>query len=543
MSEAVPPPLDGQNAPGETLGIAPPPVPDDSPVPRIADFADWLSPMVVKELRQGLRTKVFVGAYIIVQVLMILFVFLVVMFSDMSADSAKSMSGVFMFLLGIFLLLIMPMRGLVAVSQEVNADTLELLYLSRLSAARIVAGKWLALVLQSLLLVSAVIPYVVLRYFSGGFDLLLELELIVAMLLASLFLTAVAVTLSTFGLILRVILVATILLGMLIFFAALMISLVASYWTGTSVFAGFETMEVHHIIFSLIAFIYVYPLALLFALEVGAWRVAAVAENHSVRLRLLSWLLFIPGPILLLAGVEPAVSLTFYVPGVVLLLVLSVTSMCETIHWIPSLPISWVKRGLLGRLAGRIMYPGWMGGILYSFISMGLIGLSIFTLPLSGLEQWAKAFATYISLIGTLFIPIALIRLFIKGMAQPPFSILIYGVIQVGFIMAFIFIAIAHQQFNSNEALLLLSVFPTSTFLVHIFQVNPFDNYLPIFALVNMFFTFPWLLVLIHRMWEPWKMTVEMEEAAEQLIAEQEAEEQEALNASDSGTSGGVING
>ena len=35
------------------------------------DCPDWLSPMLVKELRQGLKTKVFVTAFIVAQVVMV----------------------------------------------------------------------------------------------------------------------------------------------------------------------------------------------------------------------------------------------------------------------------------------------------------------------------------------------------------------------------------------------------------------------------------------------------------------------------------------
>ena len=38
------------------------------------DFSDWVSPILVKELRQGLKSRVFVATFIIVQVVMILLV-------------------------------------------------------------------------------------------------------------------------------------------------------------------------------------------------------------------------------------------------------------------------------------------------------------------------------------------------------------------------------------------------------------------------------------------------------------------------------------
>ena len=40
--------------------------------PGAPDFSDWLSPILVKELRQGLKSRVFVGSFIVMQVVMIM---------------------------------------------------------------------------------------------------------------------------------------------------------------------------------------------------------------------------------------------------------------------------------------------------------------------------------------------------------------------------------------------------------------------------------------------------------------------------------------
>ena len=68
-------------------------------------------------------------------------------------------------------LLIIPISALNAIGSEIRGNTLELIFLTRLTALRIVVGKWFALFAQSLLLVCAVLPYLVLRYFMGGVNL------------------------------------------------------------------------------------------------------------------------------------------------------------------------------------------------------------------------------------------------------------------------------------------------------------------------------------------------------------------------------------
>src|SRR6188474_3353491 len=131
------------------------------------DFADWLSPILVKELRQGLKSRAFVVTFIIVQVVMILLVGmqLLTLAGGGGRGAMDAFDGFFWAFVWLPLLVMMPARGLTAVSEEVKANTLDLVQLTRLSAFRIVFGKWVALVSQTFLLVAAILPYAVLRYF------------------------------------------------------------------------------------------------------------------------------------------------------------------------------------------------------------------------------------------------------------------------------------------------------------------------------------------------------------------------------------------
>ena len=133
--------------PVENAALPPPTIPLYAP-PR-ADFADWLSPMLVKELRQGVRTRVFVLLFILLQLLMLL---------DLVAEPARrrhragrlGRHGVFLdHGGGCPSLVILPIGGLNAVGGEIKANTLELIFLTRLTAFRIVFGKWCALFAQS----------------------------------------------------------------------------------------------------------------------------------------------------------------------------------------------------------------------------------------------------------------------------------------------------------------------------------------------------------------------------------------------------------
>src|SRR5438128_7317412 len=88
------------------------PVSDDTPVKPLRtnprDFADWLSPILVKELRQGMRARVFVSSFLILQALMIFNVIVGLLSSAQQADTSFS-SGFFWWMIGLPVLLIMPL--------------------------------------------------------------------------------------------------------------------------------------------------------------------------------------------------------------------------------------------------------------------------------------------------------------------------------------------------------------------------------------------------------------------------------------------------
>src|SRR5271163_850828 len=121
------------------------------------DFGDWLSPILVKEIRQGFRSRVFVSAFLLIQGLMIFCVVLGLVFA--AGDFTEGSSVFFWIIICLPLLLIMPSHGFGTIGNEIKGNTMELLFLTRLSAWRIVAGKWTAIVAQTILIVCSILPY------------------------------------------------------------------------------------------------------------------------------------------------------------------------------------------------------------------------------------------------------------------------------------------------------------------------------------------------------------------------------------------------
>ena len=103
--------------------------------------------MLVKELRQGVRTRVFVSLFILLQVTMLLTVSLTLLVAAHGEDASAG-TVFFWIFVGLPVLVVLPLNGLGAVNGEIKANTLELIFLTRLTAFRIVAGKWLAIFVQ-----------------------------------------------------------------------------------------------------------------------------------------------------------------------------------------------------------------------------------------------------------------------------------------------------------------------------------------------------------------------------------------------------------
>ena len=172
------------------------------------DFPDWLSPIVVKELRQGLKSRAFVSIATILQGGMAL-MFVLAALSRMSPGGrgVETLSGFFWFMLWVPLIFVMPGRALQAIAEETKVQTLELVQMTRMQSLRIAFGKWLALTVQSLLLVLAILPYFVLRYFFGGVDLVHDLTTLLSLIALSMVLTASGLAASTLKTGLRIVLV------------------------------------------------------------------------------------------------------------------------------------------------------------------------------------------------------------------------------------------------------------------------------------------------------------------------------------------------
>jgi len=327
------------------------------------DFADWLSPILVKELRQGLKAKVFVSVFTTVQIVMIFImgIQLLSMATGGSRSTVSELDGFFWFSVWLPLLLLMPGRGLSAISEEVKANTLDLVQLTRMGAFRIVLGKWFALAAQSLLLVTAILPYAVLRYFFGNVNIVEDMAILAWLLTGSLVLTAGALALSSVPLVARIFVMAVLIPGL--FIGLSVFSLSRAFGGGGS------SLPTDAPWWMLAGAAVVYTL---FFLEITASRIAPLSENHAGIKRCGALLLaLVPLGLGAVWGTESGVPAAFLLTPLwawVLFEALTEQTSAE-----PGIYAGFTKRGLMGRIAARVFTPGWASGIIFTMLLVGMV--------------------------------------------------------------------------------------------------------------------------------------------------------------------------
>ena len=155
-----------------------------------ADFPDWLGPMLVKELRQLLRSRVFTGALMWVQFSSAVLVLLEVVSSVEAHRNGGGqpmgmiraaigedavVTGLYWGNLVLLLHLLLPFRHLFFSDEDSQFENMELLRLAGLADTNLALSKSLAHGALSFLLLTSLLPYAVVRYFVGGVNVTSEL--------------------------------------------------------------------------------------------------------------------------------------------------------------------------------------------------------------------------------------------------------------------------------------------------------------------------------------------------------------------------------
>lgn len=353
----------------------------------ISDFSDRLNPMLVKELRQGLRGISFVALFIALQAFLAL-ILLTTASSSSYENTGHMLSRVIFFLFSCAVLIIQPLRGMTALSSEIKGNTIDLLCLTGLNSWKIVYGKWVSLMSQSALILTSIVPYLILRYFFGDMRLLSELLLLFTLFTLSAMFTALTVGFSALpSVILRILLP----LGGAFLALALIINCFAdSKWQYQAIIEliSLQTME-HWLTYLGLLMASFYGTWL--CLDLGASIIAPVAENRATFKRILSLVTITTTMVILtLSNIDKPVAFFIIMALVSPICFLSLT---ENPHLALPVTTPFINKGFLGKILGRLLYPGWATGLLY-------VGI-VYILTLITLELQPNTYVRYFNKIDT----------------------------------------------------------------------------------------------------------------------------------------------
>lgn len=382
--------------------------------------------MLVKELRQGMRTNLFVVAFILLQTVMVLS-----LLTGISNPGAAGTNGFFWFFIVVILLVVQPLRGCNALSAEYQFHTMDLIQLTRLNGWRITLGKWTALNAQSLLFLTGVLPYLVMRYFLGNVNFVADLVALGLLGLGSALASAITIGCSAFRFsILRGVFLVGSAIGFSGLFTGLQGTLFPSGLSGSSDFW----------LLGLIALSLVY--GCFFFLSFGASRIAPLSENHATRKRIVALTFTLLTLGFGLAGVEKlAISAV-----IAIILGLAVIDALTEPTPIYSRVLEPFRKNILTRFAARFLAPGWISGIGFFFLAAamwavalyfgdfflrrGITGVSGASLRIGPLAMDQGRVILFLSMINLLIFPLLIIHLFFRKQVSGNYTLALYTFVQ-----------------------------------------------------------------------------------------------------------------
>jgi hypothetical protein len=440
---------------------------------KAGDFPTWLPAMLVKELRQGLRTRGFVGAFIVFQVIMVLLMVGTVfgsMFGNNMSRSimANTITGFFWTLLGAQMLLSTPARALGTLQVELDSRALDLLVLTRLTAWRIVLGKWGSLMAQALLLFVAMLPYGIVRYFMGSVDLVQDAQICATMIGGCALLTAAGLACSGLPKIVRVLVPIALVMGFQLIRPLMMMMGGGRTSVGSPFSSGFGTGRGDAWVWWVNG-----ALVLGIFLVTAVRRIAPPAENHVLLTRGLAFATLFPVPVLVAfsktATARGQLIFAAMLLGIVAAIELSSMRRPMMSHWRP-----WTKRGPIGRWVGRFALPGWPSAFAFVVFAGVCVGAGLSLPNVAPGPDRVRAVWLVVLAVSSLVFPAMLLSFFGRAGRSPG---ALYGlVLGVSSLLAAIAGVLANGQPDFKPLLSIASVLPAAGFWITLFAPDQFTD-------------------------------------------------------------------
>ncbi len=465
-----------------------------------ADFPDWFSPMLVKELRQGLKKKLFTILFILFQVSMVVFFCLILIEYNAFLNNrneytfstpADTMNELFWFMVGIKLLIIMPLRGLWAISSESHANTLELIQLTHLSTWNIIWGKWVSIFFQIILISISILPYMILRYLFGSVNLVEDLMVFMLIITLSSVASAFFVGVSNTPTWLKSLLIIGYIFGLFVFLGVISFDSSFSRMLETTTFLGW------------LYFLMIVSLVTIFCLNIGSLSIATSSDNSERIQRLLSIVLI--GLFIFLAIAYNRVDVgeflamsgmgVIFLYGYTLAFSISMTTQPTRANVIVFRPLQWLL---------RCFYPSWQSGVRFCCLA---ILIPLVTLLITEPQDWDEIILGFLIILNVIIAPRFFLELFNW---RPKYPLIVYGFFQLAFLIIFLFVMVFAEANNFKGAYLILVVFPPAT-LGLIPEWNTMRGSLEIFYISQIVYLFV-VLAVLHRQARPyWARIKELE--------------------------------
>ena len=170
----------------------------NDPLSRLDVLSDRLSPVVVKEVRQFVRSREFVASF----ATSLLIALLIAFFGSMQALAGSRAAGQWTFTtltacLALLGLAVVPLGAFTTLRTERLEQTLELISLTTMSPRRIVVGKLAAQAVKLVTFFAVMMPFIATSFLLGGVDFVTILTTMVTVFLMSLWVAAAALFAST----------------------------------------------------------------------------------------------------------------------------------------------------------------------------------------------------------------------------------------------------------------------------------------------------------------------------------------------------------
>ncbi len=160
-------------------------------------LADKVNPIIVKEVRQGLRTRVF---WVFFSLMLVACLFISLGFfgtAEVGTTSGEAAFISFFVCLGGVQFFVIPYSAYRSMARETEEETWVLLTLTGLGPRRILSGKLGSSVLQGSLYASAAAPFLLFSYYLNGIDLPTIVVGVVAAVAYQVFLVSVSISVAT----------------------------------------------------------------------------------------------------------------------------------------------------------------------------------------------------------------------------------------------------------------------------------------------------------------------------------------------------------